>query len=285
MERGVVALPFEVHQREHGFKMGDALSALQLNYFALYWDKISVPKNIFFGAQLPNEEVFEETGLLTRPMIDVGSTLAIENFPKVHLLTQAQLTDHLRKVDKSTAWSIHQTGDNSLLFADQSVSKETVRLELENLLPVPGTNVALHEILEFKYRRKDELQALHSYCDELYFEIINSGDPTLQAAKTFSKLKQSISDLDKLNAEGWRSPVKFDLDISSEFDLSDVRAGIATILGAFGSSHVIETVTAGSVIAVLEGFVKIKPRLQSMRNGGNTNLAYISKARVEGLYK
>lgn len=285
MERGVVALPFEVHQREHGFEMGDALSALQLNYFALYWDKISVPKNIFFGSQLPNEEVFEETGLLTRPMIDVGSTLAIENFPKVHLLTQAQLTDHLRKVDKSTAWSIHQTGDNSLLFADQSVSKETVRLELENLLPVPGTNVALHEILEFKYRRKDELQALHSYCDELYFEIISSGDPTLQAAKTFSKLKQSISDLDKLNAEGWRSPVKFDLDISLEFDLSDVRAGIATILGAFGSSHVIETVTAGAVIAVLEGFVKIKPRLQSMRNGGNTNLAYISKARVEGLYK
>lgn len=285
MERGVVALPFEAHQREHGFEIGDALSALQLNYFALYWDKISVPTNIFFGLQLPNEEVFKETGLLTRPMINVGSTLAIEDFPKVHLLAQVQLTDHLREVDKSTAWSIHQTGDNSLLFADQSVSKETVRLELENLLPVPSTNVALHEILEFKYRRKDELQALHSYCDELYFEIINSGDPTLQAAKTFSKLKQSISDLDKLNAEGWRSPVKFDLDISPEFDLSDVRAGIATILGAFSSSHVFETVTAGAMIAVLEGFVKIKPRLQSMRHGGSTNLAYISKARVEGIYK
>ncbi|HFD2823316.1 TPA: DUF6236 family protein [Escherichia coli] len=284
MERGVVALPFEVHQREHGFIMGDALSALQLNYFALYWDKISVPKNIFFGSQLPNEDVFEETGLLTRPIVNAGSILAVENFPKFHLLAQAKLADHLRSVDRHTAWSIHQTGDNSLLFADQSVSKETVRLELENLLPVPGANVPLHDILEFKYRRKDELQALHSYCDELYFEIINSGDPSLQAAKTFSKLKQSISDLDKLNAEGWRSPIKVDLDISTEFDLSDVRAGIATILGAFSSSHVLETVTAGAVVAVLEGFIKIKPRLQSMRNGGNKNLAYISKARVEGVY-
>ncbi|QGU16397.1 hypothetical protein GNG27_17655 [Leclercia sp. 119287] len=285
MERGVVALPFEVHQRDQGFITGDALSALQLNYFALYWDKITIPKNIFFGMQLPNEDVFEEVGLLTRPLVDVGSVMSVENFPRIHLSTQAQVTDHLRKVDKSTAWSIHQTGDNSLLFADQSVSKETVRLELENLLPVPGPNVAIHEILEFKHRRKDELQALHSYCDELYFEIINSGDPTLQAAKTFTKLKQAISDLEKLNVEGWRSPIKFDLDISPEFDLSDIRAGIATILGAFSSPHVLETVTAGAVIAVLEGFVKIKPRLQSMRNGANTNLAYISKARVEGVYK
>jgi hypothetical protein len=87
----------------------------------------------------------------------------------------------------------------------------------------------------------------------LYFEIINSDDPTLQAARTFHKAKQAISDLEKLNAEGWRSPIKFDLDISPEFDLSDIRAGIATILGAFSSPHVLETVTAGAVIAVLEG--------------------------------
>lgn len=285
MERGVVALPFEVQQCEQGFITGDALSALQLNYFALYWDKISVPENLFFGTQLPNERIFEDAGLLTRPMINFGSGMAVEDFPRIHLLTQTQLADHLRKVDKKTAWSIHQTGDNPLLFADQSVSKEIVRLELENLLPVPNADVNLHDILEFKYRRADELQALHAYCDELYFEIINSGDPTLQAAKTFSKLSKAIADLEKLNVEGWRSPIKFDLDISPEFDLSDIRAGIAIILNAFSTPHVLETVTAGAVVAVLEGFVKIKPRLQSMRNGGNTNLAYISKARVEGIYK
>jgi hypothetical protein len=103
---------------------------LQLNYFALYWDKISVPKNIFFGAQLPNEGVFEETGLLTRPLVDIGSTLSVENFPKIHLLTQTKLTDHLRKADKNTAWASINL-EITLLFADQSVSKETVRLELE----------------------------------------------------------------------------------------------------------------------------------------------------------
>lgn len=285
MERGVVALPYEVKPQVGGFSAGSMLSALQLNYFALYWDKISVPQNCHFGVDLPKENIFLDAGLLTRPLINMGSAIDSEQFPKLYLLSQVHLADHLRKTDKTTAWSIHQTGDNSLLLADGSISKQTVRLELENLLPVPGAEVNLHDILEFKYRRADELQALHSYCDELYFEIINSGDPSLQAAKTFSKLSQAIADLEKLNAEGWRSPIKFDLDISPEFDLSDFRAGIAIILNAFSTPHVLETVTAGTVVAMLEGFVKIKPRLQSMRNGGNTHLAYISKARVEGIYK
>ena len=285
MERGVVALPFGVEPNEDGFIVASALSTVQLNYFALYWDKLSVPRNRFYGMMLPNENALIESGMLDRPMIDLGPSMESGDFAKMHLRSQVIAADSLRNTDKKTAWSLHQSGDYPLLLADGTVAKETVRLELENLLPVPGGDVNLHDILEFKYRRADELKALHAYCDELYFEIINSGDPSLQAAKTFSKLSQAITDLEKLNTEGWRSPIKFDLDISAEFDLSDMRAGIATILGAFSTPHVLETVTAGAVIAVLEGFVKIKPRLQSMRSGGNTHLAYISKARVEGVYK
>lgn len=286
MERGVVALPFEIEKIERGFRTGDLLSPLQLNYFALYWDKISIPENAFYRSDVPNEKIFEDLGVLTRPMVNMGPSIeSSEQFLKLYLLSQMKVADYLRNKDKTTAWSIHQGGSNPLLLANGSVSKETVRLELENLLPVPGADVGLHEILEFKMRRASELEALHSYCDELYFEVINSGDPQLQAAKTFSKLKQAIEDLEKLNSEGWRSPIKFDLDISPEFDLSDCRAGIATIIGAFASTHVFETVTTGAVIAVLEGFVKIKPKLQSLRKGQNDNLAYISRARKEGVYK
>jgi hypothetical protein len=36
-------------------------------------------------------------------------------------------------------------------------------------------------------------------------------------------------------------------------------------LSAFYSPHVFETLTAGTIISVVEGFVKIRPRLQSMR--------------------
>jgi len=285
MERGVVALPFEVNPGQPIFEPSSLLSAVQLNYFALYWDKITILDNSFIGSTLPNEKAFIDAGLLSRPRFWAGNEIIFDEFAKSYLLAQVQIADQLRETDKNTAWSIHQNGDSPLILASGSVSKETVRLELENLLPVPGGNVELHEILEFKQRRNAELQALHSYCDELYFEIINSGDPRLQAAKSFTGLKKSIEDLEKLNVEGWRSPVKFDLDISPEFDLTACKAGFATILNAFHSPHVLETIALGTVLSVAEGFVKIKPKLQSVRKGGNANLAYISKGRREGIYK
>ncbi|WP_112934221.1 DUF6236 family protein [Escherichia coli] len=285
MKRGVVALPFEILQHGTRFKTGKILSPLELNYFALYWDKISVPQNTFIRFKLNNEQLFEDVGLLSRPLVKPKVPGMAGNFADFYLSSQLSVADQLRNEDKTTIWSIHQTGENRLFMPDGAVSKEAVRLELENLLPVPGPHIALHEILEFKQRRNAELQALHSYCDELYFEIINSGDPRLQAAKSFTRLKKAIEDLDKLNAEGWRSPIRFDLDISPEFDLTACRAGIATILNAFNSPHVVESIAIGSVLTLVEGFVKIRPKLQSMREGGGENLAYVSKGRIEGIYK
>jgi len=284
MERGVVALPFEIKAGQQVFKPSSLLNTVQLNYFALYWDKISILDNSFIGAELPNEKVFIDAGLLSRPQIYAGNVIDFNEFSQSYLLSQLQIADKLRDADKTVSWSIHQIGDSPLILADGSVSKETVRLELENLLPVPGAEVGLHEILEFKHRRNAELQALHSYCDELYFEIISSGDPRLQAAKSFSGLKNAIKDLEKLNAEGWRSPLKFDLDISPEFDLTDCKAGFSTILNAFHSPHFLETISLGTLLSVAEGFVKLRVKLQSVRKGGNTNLAYISKGRREGIY-
>lgn len=283
MMRGVVALPLEVKQEDGGFFGCGGISNLDLNYFALYWDKISVPDNTFLRIGLPNEDVLIDCGVLERPMMDIGPRLHSNDFPKVLAEAQIALVDKLRSEDKYSYWNIHQKGDGAVLVSERCVVKETVRLELSNLLPVPSAAIHIHEILEFKQRRKDELEALHSYCDDLYFEIINSGDPCLQAAKSFTNLKQAIENLDKLNSEGWRSPIKFNLNISPEFDLSQVRAGLATILSAFNSPHPFETVVMGSVIGLIEGSIKISPKLQRMREGENKSLVYVSNAKREGL--
>ncbi|KEY42688.1 DUF6236 family protein [Pantoea agglomerans] len=284
MIRGVVALPFEIRQEKDGGFWGcGGISPLDLNYFALYWDKISVPDNNFLGFRLPNEDVFIDCGVLERPMMNIGGRFHSNDFPKFLAEEQIGLVDKLRRMDKSSYWSIHQKGDGAVIATERGVVKETVRLELSNLLPVPSADIHIHEILEFKQRRKDELEALHSYCDDLYFEVINSADPCLQAAKSFNNLKQAIENLDKLNSEGWRSPIKFDLNISPEFDFSQVRAGLATIISAFNTPHPLETVIMGSVIGLIEGSIKIAPKLQRMREGENKSLVYVANAKREGL--
>lgn len=284
MIRGVVALPLEIRQEENGGFFGrGGISPLDLNYFALYWDRISVPNNRFLGTHLPNEDVLIDCGVLDRPMMDIGPRFNSNDFPKILAEAQIGLVDKLRKMDKYSYWNIHQKGDDAVLVSERGVVKETVRLELNNLLPVPSAAIHIHEILEFKQRRKDELEALHSYCDDLYFEVIKSADPCLQAAKSFTNLKQAIENLDRLNSEGWRSPIKFNLNISPEFDLSQVRAGLATIISALHTPHPLETVVMGSVIGLIEGSIKIAPKLQKMREGENKSLVYVANAKREGL--
>ncbi len=110
----------------------------------------------------------------------------------------------LRGKESDTDWRIHQLGDEVIYQESESIElvrRECIRLELFGMLPVPDESVHLHDILEFKLRRKSELVALHSYCDELYLEILNSADPNLLRARSFSKLKKAIEDLDKINNE------------------------------------------------------------------------------------
>jgi len=284
MNRGVVALPSEIRPYMRGFSLHGTLTPIDLNYFSLYWDKIAVPQNFFVQAELPREKLFIDCGILERPMIDIGQSFSSESYPKILAESQIKLVDQLRDKDKLSTWSIHQKGESAVLISDNEVVKETVRLELNNLLPVPSADVHIHDILEFKQRRKAELDALHSYCDELYFEVINSADPRLQAAKSFHMLKKSIEDLDRLNAEGWRSPFKFNLSISPEFDLTQAIGGFAAFMTLLSSQQSLATFIASSAAAVIGGSIKVKPMLQSMRGGANKNLVYVANAKKEGFF-
>lgn len=284
MKRGIVALPHEIRQLDRGFSSHGSLTSIELNYFALYWDKISVPQNMFIRHDLPNEDTFISCGILDRPMVGLGGGFYSGDYPRLLAESQVHLVDKLREKDNLSTWSIHQKGDGAVLISDDEVVKETVRLELSNLLPVPSVGVHIHDILEFKERRRAELDALHTYCDELYFEVIKSADPRLQAAISFNKLKKAIEDLERLNAEGWRSPIRFDLNISPEFDLTQAYAGITAVLAALHSPQPVGSLLLSSAVLLIGGAVKVKPKLQSLRGGSNKSLVYVANAKKEGLF-
>jgi len=198
-------------------------------------------------------------------------------------LSQAKSLELMRGKYKSTDWRIHSLNDELNFSDSDSVVKQTLRFDLCNLLPVPGPDVNLNEILEFKERRSDELIALHSYIDELYFEVINSGDFELSKAKAFDGFKRAIADLDALNSQGWRSPIKFDISSSFEFDLSQVMTAATAGVAAMNSEHPLAMLSVGAVASVLGGFIKVTPKMQSVLKDGNKSLAYLAKAKVEGV--
>ena len=284
MERGVIFLPRELikHSNGGGFLAGKPITQLDINYFLLYWDKLVSPANNSFHFGIPFEKELVNLGKLDVLMFQVQN-MNSDMVPDFYAFSQAKSLELMKAKYKDVNWVLHSLNEELNFSGSDSVFKQTVRFDLCNLLPVPGPDVNLNEILEFKERRSDELIALHSYIDELYLEVINSGDFELSKAKAFDGFKRAIADLDALNSQGWRSPIKFDISSSFEFDLSQVMTAATAGVAAMNSEHPLAMLSVGAVASVLGGFIKVTPKMQSVLRDGNKNLAYLAKAKVEGV--
>ncbi|MDC5950650.1 DUF6236 family protein [Proteus mirabilis] len=184
MQRGVVVSSELItrNKNDSGFTIQRTINPVEMNYLALYWDKIVIPSNNIIYTGVANEEVFMDSGVLERPRYSVNGSFNTDDYPDLQVRLQSKTVDTLREKNPSSDWRIHQFGGDFL--SRDSFFSESARVELANLLPVPSVDVHIHEILEFKERRKAELEALHSYSDDLYLEILNSGDPDLNQSQS-----------------------------------------------------------------------------------------------------
>lgn len=284
MKRGVIFTPVELVRNPEGtgFRTGKSVTELDINYFLLYWDKLLVPSNNVYRFGVPHEDELKSLGKLDTPLFRVDY-MNDSIFPDFYAASQLKSLEQMQEKEKNVDWRIHYLNDQINLPDNDSTLKQTLRFELCNLLPVPGLNVNLNEILEFKERRSDELVALHSYMDELYFEIIKSGDFELSRAKAFNGFERALADLNSLNAQVWRSPIKFSLSSSLEFDLNQAMAFAAAGAVAMNKEEPLTMITTGAIASVLGGFFKVSVTMQSVLKSGNKNLAYLSKAKNEGV--
>lgn len=285
MERGVVFTARELIKTENGegFQTGLGITAEELNYLVLYWDRLVSPTNNIIHFSLSNENELIKCGILTRPRFVQNGFIDGSVMTDFHARTHALALNILRQDQSGVDWRMHFLNEQVSIHQEAAEQKEVIRFELADLLPVPQKDTPLHEILEFKERRSDELMALHGYLDELYAEILRSGDFNLQRAKALSGLKKSLQDLNELNSQGWRSPLKFNLSSSFEFDLNQVVSGASTIYAAMQSSQPLEVLCIGGVVTALGGFIKVKPQIQSVLKNGDAKLAYLTNAKKEGL--
>ncbi|VCW24085.1 hypothetical protein BANRA_02067 [Klebsiella variicola] len=192
-----------------------------------------------------------------------------------------------RTEENDADWRLNQIGESLVLDQTTSESMHSFRIELSNVLPVPDSSVSIYDILEFKQKRKSELEAFNNYLDELYLEVASSGDFNLSRAKAFSKLRKALEDLDKLNSEGWRSPIKFDTSELFEANNGDLMSGASFLYSIWEANqgNLSGTITAGLVAVIGQGFARLKPSIQSVRRKPNDNIAYLSSAHKESILK
>ncbi|MCU6584924.1 DUF6236 family protein [Klebsiella pneumoniae] len=288
MKRGIVSIPMEISTSEDGlaFIGGSGLNTLDLNFFAMYWDELIIPASDLVYLGINDEEPFIEAGFLQRPKIPrQKNSLTGDELISAYSNAQTYWLDAKRKEDKSSDWRMSIVGDNFRLFEGGSDIQQTFRLELARALPVPDTSVNINEILEFKHRWSSEHEAFNSYLDELYLDVVSSGDFNLAKSKAFERLNKSLADLERLNEEGWRSPIRFDTSALLEINIGDMKDAAAAFYAILEAHHgdVKTAIALGACALAGQGIARLKPCIQSVRRKPELNIAYLSKAHKRGI--
>lgn len=259
MARGIIAAPAAYIGQGAMLKTERGISAQELRYFLLYWDKIVIPTNNLVHVAIPSENEFLSTGIVERPVVPFSGTFNGEGIARAQAFAQSKIARELIESDKKIDWVIHQIGDRFNLGSQDVVERQAVRVDLINVLPVPNDEVPIPDILEFKERRKDELGRLHSTIDDMYLEILSSPDKEFKSKKVVSELESAMSDLEKVSLERWKNTRKYDL--TAELNVCGKDLAISAATGALVSSLINPaSVPIGALVGFAASFIKVSAK-------------------------
>jgi hypothetical protein len=280
--RGVIASASVITISGDTAHFGNPLSAEQVRYYTLYWDRIVIPANNFVYQIIPDEDILIDTGVIERPTIEPGTCYGGAQIGQASLEAQAQVARRLIQNDRNTDWVLHQFGNDLIVPISEQEERNSLRFELISQLPVPNKDVPIVEIFEFKTRRRDELDNLHAHLDQLYLDILRSPDKELATYKAKLALEKSVQDLNTVASERWNVTTKYDFSAQINLDGSRILNGVATgmILDLFSGGVTLPMSTiacgAGSVLKISAGVSK------SFSAASNSHkLAYLSLASKE----
>lgn len=225
MNKGIVIAPKHKYDGKTLHLIGEA----DLKYYLLYWDEIDYPtNNLMYIKPSEDEKYLMELGILKKSNFKVNYYSG--NVGPIFTLAQINIFEQ-KNMFEPGKWTLGQIGSD-FDFYDKTAFKSSVDIKLYNMLPSPGENVSIDDILEFKIKRKDELIALRCALDQIYLNIINSKDSLCAESVEIRNLEQIIQNLHKVVDESWRSKyltsLKLKVNISNLVKGSAYGAAIAT---------------------------------------------------------
>jgi hypothetical protein len=203
MKRGIVipgaqfeAEPGRLQMKSTGVKASD------LRFCLFYFDLIERPtNNVIHIAPSIDESFLRECKVLTNTEIlytqmnDVGG-LMLDCHSKAY---------EQKMKNKGEHWSRGFSGTNWIPVNEPDANSNLIEMSLYDSLPCPSDDVPLADILEFKLRRQDELEALRARLDETYEGIAVASDVPRAMSAALTRLSQAINELNVVVDESFTS--------------------------------------------------------------------------------
>lgn len=254
-ERGLI-IPQSIHVSDSSIKSGEFINEEALKASLFFWDRIDVPENGRVDMGVPTElEYLIQEGILQRTRVEPHSKnqMGGDNLIQyISLATWATLQD--LEIPNPGQWALGRKTSYPDPFSNENkVSGRGLVFDLIDAIPVPHKDVPFEDILEFKFRRFDELVALRYHLDEVYQSIIQSTDFDFSKSTQFSKLDRSIADHIKASRESGIklsvSPLSFSIDTGA-----GAAAALTSLSVGLPATQALLVGLAAASVSVKSGF-------------------------------
>jgi hypothetical protein len=266
----VVSCPIEILANGSLQVKSARLDPQELRFALLFWDLLEYPQNnLIHITSGPEESFLESAGVLHRTrLIFNGAGLGGILFRTIHIAAF-----RYRDEKQPGVWSL-ATGERSISFPDEeTIDDRGALVALHRAIPVPDTDVALQDILEFREKRRAELLALRSHLEGIYHRVQSAGDGELAWNTEVNALERALTDYLKAS-RGWGVKLKW---MSFEAGLNLVGGAAATVMATTQGLPLLGALATGATAALA---LKGGPALKQ-REVNKTPFRYVSRFHDE----
>lgn len=262
MDRGIIISPRYTYQ--NGVTTTDmSIGKADLWFYLTYWDQVLVPQlmhptTISFPKDI--EDIKGQFIVVNQEIIfpfPKGSSLqGLPGYiPKNPMQQLALACYQAHEAEEPGKWSLGRPIGASDRTAEPAEPKtKHFEFELYNLLPIPGPDVPLVEIIDFRNRRQAELWELRDAMDSLSRELSNSSDLPRHKTQVMRRLETAIQDISKASKSSWRTS-----QILSSWGAVDLGAAVVVAQGLLT-----DNIELSASVSLAQGILKVvqSPRIK-----------------------
>lgn len=222
--RGIVISPLEItgpNSLTFNPNMG-----MKLRNYILYWDRIDIPINNIIGFDTDIETDFlKSAGVVQQSLVRTNGSGEVT---KLYVDAQLKAFDYNNSRDVG-CWSLGQENLSLVLPEEISMKARGLEVNLYDRLPIPTKLASFEDILQFKWKRYDELLAFRELMDEFYLEILNTSDSHRALEVKVNKVKKSIREIEQTMNESRISKMRKGVKVSIDIPSALKGAGLGTL--------------------------------------------------------
>lgn len=222
-----------------------------VRHWLLMWDEVRVADQGYLGGPpIPDDEFLKLRGFLTiEPRGQKGFSVAGNPLP----LVNAHIANVMNAIEEREpgVWAL-ATGPGTFnpigidILADSTAPDRGLLVTLQNVIPVPDKDVHIEDVLDFKERRRDELEALREHIESLYQSVSKAEDYALAVNSAVDSIRRASDNYLRTMRER-RIPFRFATDLAS----LNFAGGALAAAGSIAAHAPLATILANSAAAMI----------------------------------